>query len=89
MELEPVTKEDWMQWKSNPVTRQYLSDLNLERETVKEDLARGSFGVSFDRGIGGCEGLKFAIEYLMNNFEYLGRQQEEKYSGPESQSDRV
>lgn len=65
-----VTKEQWVDWKHNPVTMRFLGRLNDKREMIKEGLAEGqSENVQVD--IGRTQGLKDALSYALVEFDYV------------------
>lgn len=79
--MNPVTKEEWMDWKSSKVTYEFLSRLTGMREEYKEGLVEGRAEnrVEQDIVIGRCQGLKDAIEYAVRAFDVIDvPSQEEK-----------
>ena len=68
-----ITKEMWADWKRDPVTRQFIEDLLFTRNGLKEGLVDGK--TSSEREdciiIGQCMGLKDAIQYAMEVFNYM------------------
>lgn len=38
-----ITKEEWSDWRSHPVTEKFFSNLSKEREEALEYLAAGAF----------------------------------------------
>lgn len=80
-----ITKEMWVDWKRNPVTQQYLSDLMNTREGLKEGLAEGNSGDERQdcMTIGQCQGIKDSIEYAVRDFKYVELEED---NGSESRS---
>ena len=38
--LEPITKDDWVEWKRNAITKRFLLFVGTLREDKKEELVR-------------------------------------------------
>ncbi len=68
-----ITKEQWVDWKRNPVTQQYLRDLLETREGLKEGLAEGQSSNEREdcRTVGQCQGIKDSVEYAIQSFKYM------------------
>lgn len=67
-----VTKREWIEWKQNKVTKEYIERIYTKREQLKEGLAEGQAeGTEHDRVIGQCQAIKDAIDYAVFNFETL------------------
>lgn len=64
-----ITKEDWVAWKSNPVTKAFLNRLNIKREELKEGIAEGQAeGDELQRTIGRCMSLIDVLQDAKYNF---------------------
>lgn len=77
--MNPITKEEWVAWRSLKVTQEFLSRLNENREGLKEGLAEGQ--ASNDKElyitIGQCQGLLDAIRYGVRDFIVIDPSQED------------
>ena len=73
MSANPITKEEWMDWKSNKVTYEFLKRLSENREMLKEGLAEGQAGNIDEmiRVIGQCQGIKDSIDYAVWKFDVI------------------
>ena len=73
MSANPITKEEWMDWKSNKVTYEFLKRLSENREMLKEGLAEGQAGNidEMNRVIGQCQGIKDSIDYAVWKFDVI------------------
>ena len=75
--MSPITKDEWLQWKSHKVTQEFLTRLYDQREQLKEGMADGQAGtdhesnVLIQKTIGQCMGLKDAIDYGVRNFDVI------------------
>lgn len=70
--VEPPIKEDYVQWRANPVTKFYLQALFNTREGKKETIAEGGVtGEELEREIGRTQGIKDAIDYALFSFEVI------------------
>lgn len=66
-----ITKRDWLDWKSQEVTKFLLHALNQKRELLKEGLANGEASEeSFKREVGRCIALQEAIEFIVHGPEF-------------------
>jgi hypothetical protein len=69
----PVTKEQWMDWKKNPVTHQFLADVMNSRMEVLEGVADSASGENRDLLLillGRTQGMKDAVQYAIHSFSY-------------------
>lgn len=58
MILNNVSKEMWISWKSDPVTKEFLNMITEEREGAKEAIAQGRWkDIELNQVIGFCIGL--------------------------------
>ena len=78
--MNPITKEEWMDWKSNRVTQEYLTRLVSNREMLKEGLAEGQAGDNdqLHRVIGQCQGIKDSVDYAYRDFDVIDVSSEEE-----------
>lgn len=78
--MTPITKSEWMDWKSNKVTYEYLSRLHGMREEYKEGLVEGRAEgkEQQDVVIGRCQGLKDAVDYAVKGFDVIDPTAEEE-----------
>lgn len=77
--LDPPTKEDYMTWRSNNVTRFFLQEIFNKRELLKEGIADGQT-LGHDElisAIGRTQSLKDVVSYALFDFEVIDIQQEE------------
>ena len=65
-----VTKQEWIDWKALPITKEFLRRLFDKREDLKEGLAEGQ-AEDLHNIIGQCQALKDAIEYGIEKFETI------------------
>jgi len=74
-EAQPVSKEDYSQWRGSHVTKQFLQDLFKRREELKEAIAENSHSNNEDRliDIGRCQAIKDVIDWALFEFEYIGK----------------
>lgn len=64
-----ITKEDWVAWKSSPVTKIFLARIKEKREGLKEGIAEGVVdGDELQRTIGRCMSLIDVLQDAMYNF---------------------
>lgn len=63
----------WMDWKRNPVTQQFLTDIMTTREGKKEDIADGKVVEQFELfiEIGRTQGIKDCFEYAVREFKFM------------------
>ena len=62
--LEPITKDDWVMWKHNPVTKRVLYFAQIAKEEAKEELLRNA-GINPQRDVylrGFANGLEAFID---------------------------
>lgn len=60
MEVNDITKEMFVAWKHDPVTKSVLIGIDKERDKIKEAMAQGAYGNDFNelnKAIGYCIGL--------------------------------
>lgn len=72
-----ISKEEWSDWKSNKVTKEYLQHLNGQREDYKEHLVEGRVVEVTEQDviIGRCQGIKDSIDFALswnNMFSVVG-----------------
>ena len=78
-DLEEVSKEEWLQWKANKVTKKYIANILTKREYLKEGLAEGQTrGEEALIEIGRCQALKDVVMNVIEDFDYIEREDEEK-----------
>ena len=66
-----VSKQEWIDWKSNSVTKEYLRRILDKREQIKEGLVEGqSTREEVDKYIGQCQAYKDSFDYAVFDFEY-------------------
>jgi hypothetical protein len=72
IELEPISKSDWAQWKQNPVTKRFVADILENRTFLLEGLAEGNCVDNDSRmvTIGRTQGLKDAAMYVIEGFSF-------------------
>jgi hypothetical protein len=64
-----ITKEDWVDWKKNPVTLVFLKRVQEKREILKEGLAEGAAEQNeLQRTIGRCMSLADILNEALYNF---------------------
>lgn len=66
-----VSKEQYIKWRSDETTKEYLKRLFEKRELLKEGLAEGQAGLEQERTIGQCQAYKDAIDYGLYDFEFI------------------
>ena len=86
IEIEPVDYDSWLQWKQHPVTKQAGAGLMNKRNNIAEDLLEGICGTNDERmtAMGRCQALRDAVIYLIEDFDYI--EKEEKADVIESDS---
>ena len=76
--FDPPEKEDYLQWRSSPVTKFYLQQLMNKREEGKEDWAEGRLiGDAGLLAVGKAQGIQDCVDYAISDFEYLETQKED------------
>ena len=73
-QLEPPTKQDYLQWREMYVTKCLVQALFNKREMLKEGLAEGHSGDltnEIQKVIGRCQAHKDDIDYIIHEFEVL------------------
>lgn len=73
--MEPVSKEEYLEWKSNRVTKQFLQDLYNKREMLKEGVVELQDSNESARlvTIGRCQAMKDTMDWALRDFEYEGK----------------
>lgn len=73
MQLEPITKAEWGQWKSQKVTKKLVSDLLERRKDLLEDWAEGRCSSQEEetRFQGRIQNLKDIVMYIVQDFEVV------------------
>lgn len=67
MEFKDVSKESYVAWKNDPVTKQFMGMVNQERDMAKEMIVQGKWkGDDLNQVIGFCVGLNTVL-----NVEFL------------------
>jgi hypothetical protein len=62
-----LTEEEWQEWKTNSITKEFFKALIKERETVKEQLVMGLYEEEgLARGVAKC--LKDLTDMTYNDF---------------------
>ena len=62
MDLQNVSKEMWVAWKNDPVTKEFLAMIKAEREGAKEAVVQGRWkGDELNQVIGFCVGLNVVL----------------------------
>lgn len=67
-----VTKEEWIAWRNDKVTLQFLSSAMNQRDLVGEAVLQGVVGGE-DRliHIGKCQGIQALLSIALENFDYI------------------
>lgn len=67
-----VTKEEWVAWRNDKVTLQFLSSAMNQRDLVSEGVLQGIV-TGEDRliDIGKCQGIQGLIQLAIQNFDYI------------------
>lgn len=68
--VDPPVKEDYVQWRTDPVTKFFVQAMFNQRENYKEFLAEGHHESERElhEKVGACQAIKDAIDYALNNF---------------------
>jgi DNA-binding protein len=62
MDFKDVSKESFIAWKNDPVTKEVLSMVSQERENAKEMIVQGRWkGDELNQVIGFCVGLNIVL----------------------------
>ena len=71
--MNPVTKEEWLAWKEEKVTREFIQRIHENRESLKEGWAEGlaSNLEQMYTTLGQCQGIKDVIDYALRDFHYI------------------
>lgn len=65
-----VSKQEWIDWKSNSVTKEFLERLFTKREEIKEGIAEETIvEEAIQRHIGQCQAYKDVINYALYDFD--------------------
>jgi hypothetical protein len=92
VDQQPVSKEDWVDWRQHKVTQRFLRAMQQKREMLKEGLAENQSGSEREDCItmGRTQALKDVIIYAVREFEYDNQSEddptEDKPDGTESGS---
>lgn len=72
--LDPPTKEDFLNWRSQYVTKFFLQEVFAKREHIKEAIADGQTSGHDEliTAIGRTQSIKDIINYALFEFEYVG-----------------
>ena len=78
--LDEVSKSEWQEWKRNKVTKQLVADILNERLFLSEALLDGGCEGESERliTIGRCQGIKDVVTCIIETFNYIEKDQEEK-----------
>lgn len=68
--MDIISKDEWVNWKKNPVTRRFLLAVHQKREDLKEGISEGQAGDDLFIAIGRCQGLKDCLDYATKAFEF-------------------
>lgn len=75
-----ITKEEWIQWRDHPVTKEFVARVLNQREALKEGLVEGH--LDSDKAehiaIGRCQGMKDMALYALKEFEFVGQQDDQE-----------
>lgn len=73
-----VFKDEWLDWRSNKVTKAYLKVLFTKREFLKEGLAENNHSSEVERlvDVGQCIAIKDNLDYAIEGFQYVDRDKE-------------
>lgn len=74
MEQELISKQEWVDWCSLRPTKQLVKALFEKREELKEGLVEERELPDLVI-IGRCQALKDEIDYIMHDFDYIERYQ--------------
>lgn len=71
--LEPPIKEDFLNWRSEYVTKFFLQEIFAKRELIKEGIADGQTSTHDElmTMIGRTQSIKDVINYALFEFEYI------------------
>lgn len=76
--MEQPSKEAWESWVHSSVTQWFLNSVHNRRELLKESLAEGRSDVdNLKVYIGRCMGMKDVLQYAIQDFDYLGREEDQ------------
>ena len=67
----PITKEMWVAWREDSVTKEFLTRLANKREQLKEGLAEGQGGEDYLLYVGQCQAYRDALAYALQEFEII------------------
>jgi hypothetical protein len=80
MMAERPSKEEWKSWIRDRITQQFLSDVQDEREDVKELIVQGKGPEQIKEMIGSCLGMQWVLDYAIRDFNYREKGAEEEYA---------
>lgn len=73
MEVQPVTKQEWQNWKKDPVTKYLVFALLSQLEDIKDAIISGHEGVHEECSvaIGRARSLREAVSYIISDFQTI------------------
>ena len=79
MNGDEVNKAEWQQWKKDKVTKLFVAGILNKREYLKEGLVEGHLSTHDEQlmAMGKCQAIKDIVTYLIEDFNYIERDQEE------------
>ena len=82
-QVEQVSKEQWVSWKQDPVTRFLVHSLVKRRNELVEDWAEGRLTSIEEehRQQGRVQNLQDIVLYLIQDFDYIKEEKNDGQSG--------
>jgi len=73
MEVQTVTKQEWQNWKRDPVTKYLVFALLNRLEDTKDAIIDGHVGTEDERliAIGQARNLKDVVDYVISSFQTI------------------
>lgn len=70
-----ISKEEYLEWRDNRVTKQLIQDIYEKREFLKEGVVELSDESEKQRfvTIGRCQAMKDIIDFVLRDFDYEGK----------------
>ena len=74
-----IEKEDWVAWKTHPITKTFLENISKTRQELMEDIAEGAaVEDELQRTIGRCMSLKDVVSYALYDFFTQGETEKDE-----------
>lgn len=83
---EPISKEEFLEWRNSRGTKQFVQALFEKREAIKEGIVEMAHSSDEQRfvDIGRTQGYKDAIDYVVYNLDYMETKSDDLESGSAS-----